>query len=169
MKAASGGLFVLASLLFLAVHARPATGADHVTGADRNPAAARPAIAADHPLTLDDAIQLALRKNEDLVIERESLAAARAAVTRANGAYDPLLQIDGAWSKTSEPFNSAVRGTAPVRAGGQRRPPRRDGDAEPRGHGDGGGGRARLLDARGVAPGGRCTRGGGAPGRGTAR
>ena len=117
MKAASGGLFVLASLLFLAVHARPATGADHVTGADRNPAAARPAIAADHPLTLDDAIQLALRKNEDLVIERESLAAARAAVTRANGAYDPLLQIDGAWSKTSEPFNSAVRGTAPDQLG----------------------------------------------------
>src|SRR5437879_6897511 len=98
MKAATRGLFVLASLLFLAVHARPAAGADH-------------------PLTLDDAIQLALRKNEDLVIERESLAAARAAVTRAKGAYDPLLQIDGAWSKKSEPLNSAVSGTAPNELG----------------------------------------------------
>src|SRR5437667_927298 len=111
MKAASRGLFVLASLLFLAVHTRPASGAD------QNPAAAHPAVAADHPLTLDDAIQLDLGKNEDLVIKRESLAAARAAVTRANGAYDPLLQIDGAWSKTSEPFNSAVRGTAPDQLG----------------------------------------------------
>jgi outer membrane protein len=52
---------------------------------------------------LSEAIELALRKNEGLVIERESVASAKAAVRRANGAYDPLLEADGAWSKSTEP------------------------------------------------------------------
>ncbi|HEX7078651.1 MAG TPA: TolC family protein [Candidatus Eisenbacteria bacterium] len=61
------------------------------------------ATAAERSLTLDDAIGMALRKNEDLVIERESLGAAKAAVTGAKGAYDPLIQLDGSWSKSTEP------------------------------------------------------------------
>ena len=80
------GTLVLASLTW-AWTVRPAEGAT-----------------TEHPLSLDQAIDMALRKNEGLVIERESLAAARGAMTRAKGAYDPLLQLDGAWSKTSEPL-----------------------------------------------------------------
>ncbi len=61
------------------------------------------ARALDRALTLSEAIELALRRNEGLVIQRESVASAKAAVRRANGAYDPLLQADGAWSKSTEP------------------------------------------------------------------
>ena len=60
--------------------------------------------AAEQPLSLDQAIDMAIRKNEGLVIERESLAASKAAITRAKGAYDPLLTIEGAWSRTTEPL-----------------------------------------------------------------
>jgi len=45
--------------------------------------------AGEHGLTLNDAIRMALQRNEGLVIERESMAAARAAVTGAKG---PLRQ-----------------------------------------------------------------------------
>ncbi len=99
------GTLVLASLLTLTLHVKPATGAE------------KPA-SIEHPLTLEDAIGLALRKNEGLLIERESLAASKAAVTRAKGAYDPLLQLDGGWSKTTEPVNSSfLGGTAPNQIG----------------------------------------------------
>src|SRR5262245_20124400 len=60
--------------------------------------------AAERALSLDQAIDMALRKNEGLVIERESLAASKAAILRAKGAYDPVLTIDGAWSRTTEPL-----------------------------------------------------------------
>ncbi len=62
------------------------------------------AATAEHTLSLDQAIDMALRKNESLVIERESLAESKAAITRAKGAYDPLLTMDGAWSRTTEPL-----------------------------------------------------------------
>ena len=97
MRAAYKAAFVLASALSIALIVVPAA-------------------AADHPLSLDDAIDMALRKNEGLVIERESLDAARAGVTRAHGAYDPLLQLDGAWSKTSEPL-AFPSGTSPDQIG----------------------------------------------------
>jgi len=76
-------------------------------------AAALPRSAApapEEPLTLDQAIRLALQKNEGLLIERESLAAARSAVTAAKGAYDPLLTLDGGWRKSTEPTNSSFSG-----------------------------------------------------------
>lgn len=63
-----------------------------------------PASAAGRDLTLNETIEMALGKNEGLVIERESLASAKAAVTRANGAYDPLLSIHGGWSRSTEPL-----------------------------------------------------------------
>lgn len=65
--------------------------------------AARVAVGAERPLSLDDAIGMALQKNEDLLIERESLGAATAAVTSAKGAYDPLLEIQGSWQRSKEP------------------------------------------------------------------
>jgi len=79
--------------------------------------AASTAAAAEHRLTLDEAVRMALQRNEGLVIERESLAAARAAVTGAKGAYDPVLGLDGAWGKTSEPVNSSLSGTSPGQLG----------------------------------------------------
>ena len=75
------------------------------------------AAGVERHLTLDDAIRMALQKNEGLVIEHELLAAARAAVSGAKGAYDPVLGLDGAWGKSSEPVNSSLSGTSPNRIG----------------------------------------------------
>ncbi len=67
------------------------------------------AAGAEHRLTLDDAVRLALQRNEGLSIERESLAAAKAAVSGAKGAYDPVLGLDGAWGRSSEPARRRTR------------------------------------------------------------
>src|SRR5262245_31600247 len=73
-------------------------------------AMARPAGAADRPLTLDEAFALALAKNEGLTIERESVRAANAGVSGARGAYDPLLSVEGAHSRSRVPVNSSFSG-----------------------------------------------------------
>ena len=65
---------------------------------------------AERPLTLDEATALAIEKNQGLFIERESLAAARAAVTGAKGAYDPVLELTSGWRRASDPINSAFSG-----------------------------------------------------------
>ncbi len=69
------------------------------------------AAGAELPLTLDEAIRLALEMNDDLLIERESLAAATSSVSGAKGAYDPVLELDGGWSRSTEPLNSSFAGT----------------------------------------------------------
>jgi len=71
------------------------------------------AFGAERRLTLDEAINLALQKNEGLLIERESLAAAKANVSGASGAYDPVAELDGGWSRSNEPLNSSASGTTP--------------------------------------------------------
>lgn len=68
------------------------------------------ATAAEHSLTLNEAIAMALQKNEGLLIERESVTAATAAVSGAHGAYDPVLAMDGGWLKSREPVNSSFSG-----------------------------------------------------------
>jgi outer membrane protein TolC len=65
---------------------------------------------AERLLTLEEAIAFALEKNEGIIVERESLVSARAAVTGAKGAYDPVLQLDGGWRRVTEPTNSAFSG-----------------------------------------------------------
>ncbi len=70
----------------------------------------RVAIGDEHPMTLNEAINLALQKNEGLLIQRESLAAAKATVSGAKGAYDPLLQLDGAWWRSKYPENVSPTG-----------------------------------------------------------
>jgi len=70
------------------------------------------ASGAEHALTLDEAIRRALEKNERLLIERESLTAATAGVSGARGAYDPIVEVDGTWSKSTEPVNSSFSGTS---------------------------------------------------------
>jgi outer membrane protein TolC len=74
------------------------------------PAVNGPARAAERPLTLEEAIARALEKNESILIERQSLAAADAAVSGAYGAYDPVLELQSGWRRTVDPVNSAFSG-----------------------------------------------------------
>ena len=73
-------------------------------------ASADASLGAEHSLRLDDAIRMALEKNEGLVIERQSVAAATASISGAEGAYDPALEVDGAWLRSTEPTNSTFSG-----------------------------------------------------------
>lgn len=69
---------------------------------------------AEHRLALNDAIALALQKNEAILIQRESLAAASAGVTAARGAYDPSLELQGGWSRSTEPVNGSGASPGPL-------------------------------------------------------
>lgn len=75
-------------------------------------AVARPlrAQAGTHPLTLAEAIERALAKNETIIVERESVNAADAAIVAAKGAYDPLLALRADWQRSALPVNSAFSG-----------------------------------------------------------
>jgi outer membrane protein TolC len=61
-------------------------------------------------LSLRDAIDSALEKNENIVVERVSLGSALCAIDGAKGAYDPQLGLDVAWRSTTAPVNSAFSG-----------------------------------------------------------
>jgi outer membrane protein TolC len=61
-------------------------------------------------LTLSDAIALALEKNADVVVERESVNIAEANVLRANAAYEPTLRGDARLRKHIDPVNSVLSG-----------------------------------------------------------
>ena len=66
--------------------------------------------AAERTLSLDKAIRLALSRSEDLKIAREGANAATAVLRGARGAYDPVLELSGGWSRSTEPVNSAFAG-----------------------------------------------------------
>src|SRR5262249_52460237 len=66
--------------------------------------------AADQALTLRTAVRTALQKDEDPVIGRESVTRANAGLRGAQGVYDPVLQLDGDWSRSQEPVNSVFSG-----------------------------------------------------------
>lgn len=68
------------------------------------------AQAEERMISLDDAIGLALAKNEAIVISKESAAASEAAVSGAKGAYDPVLELSGGWNRRKAPlgFGSTV-------------------------------------------------------------
>lgn len=74
-----------------------------------------PRTTPERPLALAEAIALALENNEGILVERESLVSAEAAVTGAEGAYDPLLAVEGGWRQSSPPVNSAFSGAPPGR------------------------------------------------------
>ncbi|HXV76460.1 MAG TPA: TolC family protein [Candidatus Polarisedimenticolaceae bacterium] len=77
---------------------------------------ARPAptsSAEGYPLTLLEAIESSLEKNERIVISRESLDSASEAVRGARGAYDPFLEIEAGWRESTPPLNSAFSGAPP--------------------------------------------------------
>lgn len=69
-----------------------------------------PAVAADVSMTLSQAIERALAKNQGLVVGREALVSAGEGITAAKGVYDPLLEVDGGYSRTAPPVNSAFSG-----------------------------------------------------------
>jgi outer membrane protein TolC len=75
-----------------------------------------PALGAERPLTLEEAVAFALEKNEGIFISRESAAAATANASGARGVYNPLLVLDGYWRETKQPVNSAFSG-APLGEG----------------------------------------------------
>jgi outer membrane protein TolC len=74
------------------------------------PAPPAGAETAARPLALEEAIVMALEKNEGIVIERESLAAAESAARGTRGAYDPVLELGSDWRRATEPVNSAFSG-----------------------------------------------------------
>ncbi|MBK5259477.1 MAG: TolC family protein [Thermoanaerobaculia bacterium] len=73
-------------------------------------AAIASSAAAQERLTLDEAIARGLEKNADIVIERESLAIADAALLRANAAYEPALRGDFRYRDRTDPVNSILSG-----------------------------------------------------------
>jgi outer membrane protein len=73
------------------------------------------AVGAEHRLRLDEASVRALRKNEAIVIERESAAAAAAGVDGAQGAYDQFVELEGSWNRLQDPSSAFSRsGVAPL-------------------------------------------------------
>jgi len=74
--------------------------------------AAAPAAAdtAERPLSLSEAITMSLQRNDAIIVEREALVAADAAVGGARGAYDPLLEVNGQYRRATDPVNSSFSG-----------------------------------------------------------
>lgn len=64
-------------------------------------------------LTLADAVAMALEKNADIVVERESLHIAEANVVRAEAAYEPSLRGDARLRERTDPVNSILSGAPP--------------------------------------------------------
>lgn len=67
-------------------------------------------LEAELPLTLAEARVLALEKNVDLRVERESVAISASGENRAKGAYDPTLRADAGWRERAYPVNSILSG-----------------------------------------------------------
>lgn len=68
------------------------------------------AHAEERRLSLMEAVELALAHNEGIVIQREALVASEAAVSGAEGAYDPLLGVEAGWRESRLPINSSFAG-----------------------------------------------------------
>jgi outer membrane protein len=64
-------------------------------------------------LTLADAVAMALSRNPDLIVERESLHIAEASLLRAESAYDPALRGDARLRRRTDPVNSILSGAPP--------------------------------------------------------
>ena len=71
--------------------------------------------AAQVRLTLPEAIERAVARNGDVVVQRDNVAVADAAADRTLGAYDLLLKLDGRGRVRTDPFNSILSG-APIGA-----------------------------------------------------
>ena len=65
-----------------------------------------------HPLTLRDAIVLALQNNKDIEIARDNVSIAEADLLTARGAYDPRLSAQSYYEKIKTPANSFLSGAS---------------------------------------------------------
>jgi outer membrane protein TolC len=61
-------------------------------------------------ITLHDAVALALAKNADVIVERESLNIADATILRAEAAYEPALRGEARLRERTDPANSILSG-----------------------------------------------------------
>jgi HAE1 family hydrophobic/amphiphilic exporter-1 len=61
-------------------------------------------------IALAEAIERALARNDDIVIERLNLDSAESAIQGAEGAYDPLLGLEAGWRRTTPPVASTFSG-----------------------------------------------------------
>lgn len=61
-------------------------------------------------LSLEDAIAMALARNTDVVVERESLRIADATLLRAEAAYEPTLRGEARFRDRTDPVNSVLSG-----------------------------------------------------------
>jgi len=66
--------------------------------------------AAEHPLTLDEAITRSLQKNGDVVVQREGVVTAIAGQLGAKSIYDPVVKATGEWLRQKQPVNSSFSG-----------------------------------------------------------
>ncbi len=61
-------------------------------------------------LTLEQALEIALKNNPDLQTERKSLEMARQDIIRAKAKFDPYVQVDSSFSRSETPTSQAVFG-----------------------------------------------------------
>lgn len=61
-------------------------------------------------LTLEDAVAMALRRNPDIVVERETFHIADASVARAEAVYEPSLRGEARLRERTDPVNSILSG-----------------------------------------------------------
>jgi outer membrane protein TolC len=71
------------------------------------------ASAADHPISLAEAIDRALDKNHEIAVQREAVDVAAANLRRADGSYDPEFRLDFQWQDQTEAINFIFSGAPP--------------------------------------------------------
>ena len=107
-KAVRANLWLIPLLLLLAV---PVARAQQTSAADKLLAPARVGVSVtEHPLTLKEAIQMALQNNLDIEIERTNIANAGQAIKSAMGAYDPSLRWLPSYVSNNTPTASVLQG-----------------------------------------------------------
>ena len=62
------------------------------------------------PLSLFDATKMALARNHDIAIERDSFRIAGASLDRADGSYDPAFRLDARYRDHTDAMNTALSG-----------------------------------------------------------
>src|SRR5262245_23009207 len=77
--------------------------------------AAWPAWGEERSLSLREAIERAVQKNDQLARDREAVSASKASAGATRGAYDPVFELNSSWERSSQPSNTSLSSTAPVR------------------------------------------------------
>src|SRR5262245_16642897 len=77
--------------------------------------AAWPAWGEERSLSLREAIERAVQKNDQLVRDREAVSASKASAGATRGAYDPVFELNSSWERSSQPSNTSLSSTAPTR------------------------------------------------------